>query len=220
MANTNIANIRAPKAPNLPIPPVNYSQSYLEVLTNVLRLYFNQLDKYTATLTTPDLGFFLNTPYGVLSDSTDQPLVAINTPQAVTFNTTDLSFSPPILNGSPCVFIDPTVASRIIISYFGVYNFQFSLHLESTNASSKTVYVWARLNGVDVPNSATKITMSGSNNYQVAAWNFVLETLTLGEYFELMWAGDNINVALHADVASALHPAIPSVILTVTQASA
>lgn len=32
------------KAPNLPIPPVGYSQLYVEQLLNALRLYFNQID--------------------------------------------------------------------------------------------------------------------------------------------------------------------------------
>ena len=32
------------KAPNLPIPTINYSQTYFETLNNVERLYFNTLD--------------------------------------------------------------------------------------------------------------------------------------------------------------------------------
>ena len=32
------------EAPNLPIAPVEYSQQYIDQLTNVLRLYFAQLD--------------------------------------------------------------------------------------------------------------------------------------------------------------------------------
>jgi len=220
MANENIGNVTAPKAPNLPIAPTGYSQTYFEILTNVLRLYFNQLDKFTSTLTTPDIGYFLNQPYGGFSDSTDQPLAVINTAQAITFDTTDISDGPQFTGGAPDIYIDPTGTSRIVILYPGVYNFQFSLQVESTNASSKTMYVWPRLNGVDVDNSATKVTLSGSNSFQVLSWNFLLETFESGEYFELMWAGDNINLSLHADVATAFCPAIPSVILTVTHASA
>jgi len=32
------------KAPNLPIAPVEYSQQYIDQLSNALRLYFAQLD--------------------------------------------------------------------------------------------------------------------------------------------------------------------------------
>jgi hypothetical protein len=223
MSNNNIANVKAPKAPNLPIPTISYSQTYFEVLTNVLRLYFNQLDKYTAALTTPDIGYYLNQPYGGFSDNTTQTIAVINTAQAITFNTTDISDGPQFTGGQPDIYIDPVHTSRIVILYPGVYNFQFSLQIESTNASAKTVYVWPRLNGINpgVSNSATKITLSGSNSFQVLAWNFVLETFVSGEYFELLWAADSLNVRLVADPAPAAYcPAIPSAILTVTHASA
>ena len=32
------------KSPNLPIPPIEYSQTYAEIHDNVIRLYFNTLD--------------------------------------------------------------------------------------------------------------------------------------------------------------------------------
>jgi hypothetical protein len=38
------------KAPNLPIPPVGYSQLYVEQLLDVLRLYFNQVDNLSYAL--------------------------------------------------------------------------------------------------------------------------------------------------------------------------
>ena len=39
MANTNIANVKPPKSPNLPIPPTQYSQDYMNQFTDALRLY-------------------------------------------------------------------------------------------------------------------------------------------------------------------------------------
>lgn len=53
MAITN-ANIVPSKAPNLPIAPVNYAQTYQDQLNNAFRLYFTQLDnvtQYTAAQT-------------------------------------------------------------------------------------------------------------------------------------------------------------------------
>ena len=38
MSQTNVT------APNLPLAPLEYERSYMDKLTNVLRLYFNQLD--------------------------------------------------------------------------------------------------------------------------------------------------------------------------------
>jgi hypothetical protein len=220
MANNNIANVRAPKAPNLPIPTISYSQTYLEVLTNVLRLYFNQLDKYTAALTTPDIGYYLNQPYGGFSDSTTQTITTANTPQALLFNTNDIVDGPLFTGGVPDIYIDPTVTSRVVILYPGVYNIQFSLQLHCTNASAKNIYIWINKNGSKVANTASRLQISGSNNEQVVGWNFLVETLTSGDYYELMWQADSTNIQAYAVAATATIPAIPSVILTVTHASA
>lgn len=35
------------KAPNLPLAPITYDQQTFDRLTNILRLYFNQLDNFT-----------------------------------------------------------------------------------------------------------------------------------------------------------------------------
>jgi hypothetical protein len=143
--------------------------------------------------------------YGTFFDTTDQTAAATDTAYAITFDNTDLSAG--VYRGTP--------TSRIYVDRPGAYNFQFSLQLESTNASSKQVYIWARVNGTDVPDSATKITMKGAGEAYVAAWNFVLRMNT-GDYFQLMWATSDTTVQLTADPATAFCPAIPSVILTVS----
>jgi hypothetical protein len=50
--NPQIKNLdlRPPKAPNLPIAPVEYRQLYLDQMNNALRLYFNQIDNVLAEL--------------------------------------------------------------------------------------------------------------------------------------------------------------------------
>ena len=40
--------------------------------------------------------------------------------------------------------------------------------------------------------------------------------MNAGDYFELMWEVDDITVEILTEPATAVHPAIPSVILTVT----
>jgi hypothetical protein len=143
--------------------------------------------------------------YGTFFDTTDQTAAAINTGYPITFNNTDLSEG--VYLGTP--------TSRIYVNRPGAYNFQFSLQLVSTNASAKDIYIWARINGTDVADSATKVTMKGSGEAYVAAWNFVLRMDT-NDYFELVWATSSTTVEIHADAATAFCPAIPSVIMTVT----
>jgi len=150
--------------------------------------------------------------YGAFSDTTSQAIVSANTPQTITMNTTDVVDG--VYLGSP--------TSRVYFQKSSVYNIQFSLQLQSSSASTKTVAIWARINGTDVANSATDITISGSNTQQVAAWNFVLP-INAGQYFELVWAADSVDVSLYHSAATSspyVRPAIPSVILTASQVNA
>lgn len=221
MANINVANLKPPKAPNLPIPPNAYSQEYQNVLTNTLRLYFNQIDVLCRYMINPDIGYYLNCGYGGFSSDVTQTATTINTPTAVTFNTTDIhDINLSLLNGNPDIYIDPTDASAIVILFPAIYNFQFSLQLTSNSSSAKNVWIWPRINGVDTPNSATKITLAGSSHAFVAAWNWVLETLAPGDFFQLMWATDDLAVQITAEPTVSFAPAIPSAILTVSAVSA
>lgn len=150
--------------------------------------------------------------YGSYYDTTTQTAALANTAYAMTFNSVAAKINDgPLQYG---VYIG-TPTSRIYVDNTGTYNIQFSAQFISTNASSKDVYVWLSVNGTNVSDSATKITLSGSSNAYVAAWNFVV-SLTAGDYFELYWETTNTNVSILAAAASGNIPAIPSVILTVT----
>lgn len=143
--------------------------------------------------------------YGTFYDTTTQHLGTALVAQAVTYDT-------PVLSAGVTI---GTPSSRLYVDRNGAYNFQFSLQMVSRNPATKFVYIWARINGVDVPYSATKITMQGNNDAYVAAWNFVLR-MSAGDYFELMWTATNANIEIQADGGSAPVPQIPSVIMTVT----
>lgn len=150
--------------------------------------------------------------YGSYYDTTTQTAAAANTAYAMTLNSVASKINDgPLQYG---VYVG-TPNSRVYVDNTGTYNIQFSAQFISTNASSKDVYIWLSVNGVNVPDSATKITLSGSSNAYVAAWNFVV-SLTAGDYFELYWETTNTNVSILATTASGNIPAIPSVILTVT----
>jgi hypothetical protein len=143
--------------------------------------------------------------YGSFYDTTDQTAAVINTAYAMTFNSTDLSQG--VYLGSP--------TSRVYVDTHNVYNIQFSAQLVNTAGGTHNTWIWLRKNGTDVANSATTLRLQGNNAEEVAAWNFLLE-MNAGDYFELMWEVSDLAVSLLADPASAVHPAIPSIILTVT----
>jgi hypothetical protein len=143
--------------------------------------------------------------YGSFYDTTTQTAAAINTAYAMTFNTTDLSVG--VTLGSP--------TSRVYVDRSNIYNVQFSAQVDKTSGGVALVWVWLRKNGVDVPDSAGQIRIQGNNAEILAAWNYII-ALNPGDYIELMWEVDNTSVILLAEIASATHPSVPSVILTVT----
>jgi hypothetical protein len=144
--------------------------------------------------------------YGSFYDTTTQTATVINTAYAMTFNTTALSSS--VSRGSP--------TSRIVTSNAGVYNFQFSAQLHKTSASVGYVYIWFRVNGTDITDSASKVALSGSQAETVAAWNYVA-SMAASDYFEIMWSTDNTDCQLLRNTTVSPVPGIPSVILTVQQ---
>jgi hypothetical protein len=140
-------------------------------------------------------------------DTTDQAPALVNTAYPVTFDTSDIERG---------IWRDSVNTSRIYVADAGVYNFEFSAQLDKTSGGQALVFIWPRVDGVDLPDSATGVRLQGNNSELVAAWNFVLDMKPEG-YFELMWSADDVNVRLEHFPALAPVPAIPSVILTVTQ---
>jgi len=143
--------------------------------------------------------------YGTFYDTTTQTAAAINTAYPITFNTTDLSFG--VYRG--------VTTSQIYVDTPGVYDFQFSAQLDNTSGGNHLAYIWCRINGVDVAQSASQVRLKGNDGELVAAWNFVL-SMNAGDYFELVWSVNDTAVQIIALAAAAPVPAIPSVLLTVT----
>ena len=147
-------------------------------------------------------------PYARFSDTTTQVATAINTPYAVTFNTTDIARE----------FTRGTPTSRIIAEVSGLYLYNFTLQIASSSASKKEVWIWARKNGVDVPNSASRISITGNDEYKVVGWGFEISMMD-GDYFELMRAVSDTAVSVVAPPQPSFCPAVPSATLIVTMAA-
>lgn len=145
--------------------------------------------------------------YGSFYDTSIQTNAGATAANAMRFNTTAEAHGVSIVNNS-----------NVTVSHTGVYNIQFSAQLENLTSGTHDINIWLAKNGINESNTDTKITLSGNNAKSVAAWNFVL-TLNANDYVILYWASTETQVQLTAigtDV-NPTRPAIPSVILTVTQ---
>jgi hypothetical protein len=128
------------------------------------------------------------------------------------FNNTDTS----VTNG-----VSIASSSQLTVNTDGVYNVQFSAQLDRISGSgTDTIDIFFRKNGTSIPNSNTKITMSGNANAckTVASWNFMVDMST-NDYVEIMWSTTSTNIQLIYAAANGIHPATPSIIATINKIS-
>jgi hypothetical protein len=143
--------------------------------------------------------------YGSFLDLVTQTNPVANTPMPIQLRTTVESSGVNIVDNYKITVTEP-----------GIYNIAYSAQVTKTDAGTDVVYIWLAKNGVAVANSNTGVRLTGSNDKQVAAWNFFVN-LGAGEYANLMWASPDTDTRLLAELPSAFAPAIPSIILTVNQ---
>lgn len=185
----------------------------LEVTVAALEAKVNQAlgalsainDQVALLAQAPPAREFKRSCYGQFLDTTTQIATAINTPKAITLNTTEASFGVHI--GSP--------TSRIYVEEHGIYNVIFSIQIDKTSGGTGIFWVWPRVNGVDVPNSNSQVQIQGNNAEQIVTVGYFFE-MSGGDYIELMFAVNDVSVQMEAFAASAFYPAIPSIIVTVT----
>jgi hypothetical protein len=145
--------------------------------------------------------------YGQFFDSTTQTAAAINTAYPITFNSSSSAYG---------VYVDPASTSHIKVTRPAIYNMQFSIQLDKTSGGAGLFWVWGRINGNNIANSASQVRIQNNNGEIFVAANLFV-SMSNGDYFELMWAVNDTTVQLQATAAAGVVPAIPSVILTMTQ---
>lgn len=197
--------IKPPVNPMLPLAPVEYSQQYGDQLTNVMRLYFNQLTNSLGSVLGTNGGQYVECPNGLFFNTADQTFVATNTAYPVVYNATYLHNAVDLASGS---------TSRIQVSINGVYNFQYTGQVYSGSSSAKTLFLWIRRNGIDIGYSTRAETLTQNGGYTIINFSFDID-LVVGEYIELIAAVTDTALRLDATTASSPHPGIPSSVMSV-----
>jgi len=138
-----------------------------------------------------------------------------NTPTLLQLNTQDLS------NG---VTLN-TSTSEITVAIGGKYNFAFSGQLNNSTTGQTLVTIWFAVNGTDVANSASRVTVASRENESTPASALmaanVFLSLNAGDKVIMRWLTSDGHGSLVTYPASAspLYPAAPAMILTVNQVS-
>lgn len=212
------------KAPSLPLPGLEYDQRREDSFADALRLYFNKLDASNYALSTNTGGGLLGFPHISASDTTDQYASADNTPTLVVWNTLESG------NGFT-LNIDGSATAEVT----GIYKITFSLQFVNTDNAIHDAAVWLRVNGVDVPRSATSFSIparkSAGNPSYICGYSEAVFQIDSTNEIELYWATDKAysttgpvdGVYMFADAAQTspyARPAIPSAIGSITFVSA
>jgi hypothetical protein len=149
-------------------------------------------------------------PYGCFTNNTDQLAPSVGSTAVVAFDTTEEA------NG---VFLSNT--SRINVRNYGIYNVQFSLQLVNNDNAPQFADVWFRVNGTDVPRSASRFDIparksEGVPSHVVGTVNTFIE-MNAGQYVEIAGTTSDTDVALEHYAADLVipRPAIPAAIVTV-----
>jgi hypothetical protein len=201
-----------PAVPNLPLGTEQYDRRYQDQFTNILRLYFNQLQNALTEITGNAGGRYLAFPYGAFSSDQDQTASA-NTATLMTFNTTDFANNVRINN------------SEIIAEYAGIYNLQFSVQFRNTDTAFQDVYIWLRQNGVDITGSTGFVSVpnrhAGTDGHAIIGWNYFLN-MAAGDHVEIYWSVPNVAVTIQHLAASGTptKPSTQSVVATLSFVSA
>ena len=126
---------------------------------------------------------------------------------AVTFNTD--------LTGTG---ISVVASTQITLAAAGTYMLAPSIQFVNSAAADSNVTVWLRKNGTNIANSARILTVpkTGDGGSAVFSLNF-FDTVTAGQYIEIMWLPASVTVTVEAFVIGAIAPAVPSILCPVTR---
>jgi len=206
--------ILTPAPPSLPLGTDKYERRYQDQFTNVLRLYFNQLQNAFGELFGPTGGKYVAFPYGAFSDFTDQT-TTVNTATLMALSVTDFSNEVSLQTGSKITVTNP-----------GVYNLQFSVQLQNLDNAPQDVFIWLQQNGTDITGSTGLVGMparksAGVPFHDIKGWNYYLN-MNAGDYVQIYWSTTSVDVTIQTYPASGTptKPSTASVVATLSFVSA
>lgn len=176
-----MAKLTPVRAPALPLAEPVYTRDFKNRYSNILRLYFAQLDTIIQALLGNNGGRYLELPHIAAQDNADQYATGNDIPTLVLWDTLDSS-SGFTLNPSGSATAD----------FGGVYKIDYSLQLANTANAAHDVYVWLQTNGTVVPGSTSKFTVPARKSAGVYSFIVAYSSVTF-ELFEsdeikLWWA--------------------------------
>ena len=153
---------------------------------------------------------FANPTYGSFYSTATQSVAGVGVSTRVLFNATYESNRIAIVGGSG-------TSSRIQVQDSGPFSLTFSAQVHLSSGSSPVKGdMWFRVNGNDIPQSNSQMTIAKSGSQVIMTVNFIY-SFAANDYFEIMMSSDDINYQIEAltGLTSPPRPDVPSIILSV-----
>lgn len=146
-------------------------------------------------------------PYGSFEQRADVNFTTANTPQVLTLSDSDFTIGMSL------------ASNQITVDYAGVYDLQVSALFVNTDVQIHEAYLWVRVNGTDVPHTATKFSVveshGGVDGYMPINIHHPVE-LNANDYLEVVGSVDNTGIYLEnyaAQTTPFVRPAIPALMV-------
>jgi hypothetical protein len=144
--------------------------------------------------------------YGRFIKTTDQIAGNVNFGWTISF--TDTLITNGVSLGTP--------NTQIVVAESGLYQFDASIQITSTNSSAKNIRFWYRKNGIDVA-SSTRVTSIDLNNGYTTLQMTQTFSLAANDYMEMVFATSDLAAYPHAAPSVGYAPDAPAILLSVNQ---
>jgi hypothetical protein len=156
---------------------------------------------------------FIGGDYGAFYDVTTQTISNIAAAHKTPIGNTTISSGVSLSSGN------------IVVSVTGVYDIQYSIQFTNTDNANHDIYVWLRINNIDLPDSNSEFTIHSRNSNpggavgKLIAVTPIVTSLNAGDTVQIMWSTDDIGIAITTFAAQTnpTRPRTPGVIVYVNQ---
>jgi hypothetical protein len=218
-----MTRLSTPRSPALPLAQTEHSPQYTNRYSNILRLYFNQLDAAWQGLLGPNGGQYLENPHIAAQNTDDQYATADDTATLVVFD---------VLDSASGFTLDPSGYAQAAQN--GVYKIDYSLQFANTDNAQHDAFVWLQVNGTVVAGSSSRFTIPARKSMGVLGYIVGYSSITFeiakDDEIRLWWATetaysttgpvDGVYLeALAAQASPYVRPANPSAIGSIVYVS-
>ena len=105
--------------------------------------------------------------------------------------------------------------SKVAVSTTGIYRILASPQFDTTSGGQNTVDFWLAKNGVNVPRSASKLTIQ--NNGEIFTSVEVILPMDAQDYVETLFTSADTNMTLNTFAATGIVPEVPALIFNINK---